>query len=1168
MTPFNYYKLGGSLEYQHPTYVVRQADSDLYEGLINGNLCYVFNSRQMGKSSLRVQMTKQLKEQGIKCASIDLTRIGSHVTPSEWYGGFVSELLRGFELSRKVNFGTWWRQREFLPPKQRLSELIDDILLIEFSGKIIIFIDEIDSILGIDFKDDFFAFIRACYNRRVDKPEYQRLTFCLLGVATPSSLVADKNRTPFNIGQAIELTGFQLAEVAALVRGLEGIVARPKAIMEEVLKWTGGQPFLTQKLCQLICTSDNSFPADHEEECVEKLVQTQIIEHWEAQDEPEHLRTIRNRILQSPENQTGRLLGLYQQILHQEEIPADDSPEQTQLRLTGLIVKQQGKLRIYNYIYAKIFNQTWLDKVLINIRPYSQILNAWVNSNFQDESRLLRGQTLQEARIWAADKGLSDLDRKFLDASQELEKRDVQKRFQAEAEASRILAQANEVLFVANQKAKRRIKIGGGVLAITLIAAIITGIWANTMVRETQLERMKSLSISSNALLNSNRELDALVAALKAAIQLKSTTWADTNTKEAVRLVLQRAVYKIRERNRLETHNDAIRSVNFSPDGQNIVTASEDNTVIIWSIDGREIKKISTKNQVFRSVIFSPNSKMIAAISADHTVKIWGIDGREIITLKGQDEDNFMSSVCFSPDGKIIAAPSQDNTVKIWSIDGRKIKTLTGHNFSIWSISCSPDNKTLATADQGGVIKIWGIDGRELKTFRASQKSIFGVSFSPDGKTVATAGGDTTVKLWNLDGKEIKTLGKHDNYVISVSFSPDGKIIASTSADNTVKLWSINGQELKTLKGHNNSVFSASFSPDGKIIASASADTTVKLWNIGNQEPKTFIGHHDSLWGVSFSPDGEIIASAGDDKTIKLWSIDGQELASIKADSDSDWNRIWSVNFSPNGQIIATANYDKTIKLWNLNGQNIRTFKEHNSEVTDVNFSPNGQTLVSASYDGTVKVWDINGQELRNLAADAGKVRSASFSPNGQTIVSAHNDGTIKLWNLQGQNLKTVKAHNSYVTNVRFSPNGQIIASASQDKTIKLWNLDGQEIRSLKGHTSGVIKLSFSPDGKILASASADGTIRFWQVTDGRELKTIEGHGYAFWNLSFSPNGKNIVSVSDDALVELWNAETLDFDQLIVRGCNWLHDYLKNNPSVQETDKHICDGIHIPLPSL
>ncbi|WP_337885392.1 AAA-like domain-containing protein [Fischerella thermalis] len=1158
MTAFNYYKLGGSLEYQHPTYVVRQADYDLYEGLKNGDLCYVLNSRQMGKSSLRVHIMKQLKEQGIQCASVDLTRIGSHVTPSEWYGGFVSELLRGFGLSRKVNFGTWWRSQEFLPPKQRLSELIDDVLLTEFSGKVIIFIDEIDSILRINFKDDFFAFIRACYNQRADNSEYQRLTFCLLGVATPSNLIADTNRTPFNIGRAIELTGFKLNEIDALIRGFEGRVARPKAIMEEVLKWTGGQPFLTQKLCQLICNSSYSFLEHQEKQCVEELVQNQIIENWEAQDEPEHLRTIRDRLTQNAENQTGRLLGLYQQILHQGEIPADDSPEQMQLRLTGLIVKQQGKLQIYNRIYAEIFNQAWLDKILTNIRPYAQMLNAWVSSNFQDESRLLRGQTLQDARDWAADKGLSDLDRRFLDASQELEKRDVQKRLQAEAEASKILAEANEVLVAANQKAKRRIQIGGVVLAIALITAIVAGIWANMMIKDIQRERIKSLSISSTALLNSNQELDALVAALKAAMQLKSATWADANTRESVRLVLQRAVYKVKERNRLEGYNDAVRSVNFSPNGQNIVTASEDNTVKLWSIDGREIKKFTAPNQIFISAIFSPDSKMIAAISANNTVKIWGLDGREIITFQGHNEEEFVSSICFTPDGKLIAAPSQDNTVKLWNIKGQAIKILKGHHDSVWSISCSPDNKTLVTADQEGVVKIWSIDGQEIKTFKASDKSIFGVSFSPDGKAIATAGGDSTVTLWSLDGRELKIIGRHENYVNSVSFSPDGQTIVSASADKTVKLWSIDGKELKKFKGHNHSVFGANFSPNGQIIASASADNTVKLWSINNQELKTLSGHNDSLWAVNFNPDGKIIASAGDDKTIKLWSLDGQQLKSISPNSNLVWNRVWNLNFSPNGQIIATANSDKTIKFWHLNGQNLRIFTGHKDEVIDISFNSNGQTLVSASYDGTVKLWDINGQQLRTFRANAGKVRSVNFSPNGQKIVSAHNDGTIRLWNLEGKNLKTFRGHSSYVTDVHFSPDSQIIASASRDNTIKLWSLDGQELKTLKGHTPGEIRFSFSPDGKILASASADNTIRLWQVTNGQEIKTIEGNGYPLWNISFSPDGKKIASVSEDGLVELWNAETLDFEQLIVRGCNWLDDYLRNNSRLNEKDKQIC----------
>jgi len=1174
MTPFNYYKLGGSLEYQHPTYVVRQADSQLYEALKNGDFCYVLNSRQMGKSSLRVHIMKQLKEQGIKCASVDLTRIGSHVTPSEWYGGFVSELLRGFGLSKKVNFGTWWREREFLPPKQRLSQLIDNVLLTEFLGKIIIFIDEIDSILNISFKDDFFAFIRACYNQRADNLEYQRLTFCLLGVATPSDLIADKNRTPFNIGRAIALTGFKLDEVEVLGQGLSGIVARPRKILEEVLYWTGGQPFLTQKLCQLICISPDSFPEGREREYVEILVQTQIIQNWEAQDEPEHLRTIRDRLTRISENQAGRLLGLYQQILQVGEIPATDSPEQTQLRLTGLVVKQTDKLQVYNRIYAEIFNLAWVDRALANIRPYNQAFKAWVNSDFTDESRLLRGQSLQDARNWSADKGLSDLDRRFLDASQELEKRDIQRKLQIEAEATQILSQANDVLSVANHKAKRRIQIGGGVLGFVIIIAIFVGIWANKMLQEIQLEKTKSLSISANALLNSDRELEALLVALRAAKQLKSLIHVDINTQESVRLTLQRAIFKIKEKNILEGHNDAVRSVVFSPDGQTIATASEDNTVRLWNISGKEIKKFTLKNQIFRNVIFSSDSKKIAAIDSQNNATVWDIKGQKIASFAGQNEEQFMSSICFSPDGKVIVAPSQKNTVTLWHIDGRKIKTIDGHKNPVWAISCSPDGTRIVTADRSGTLIIWSADGQQIKTFQASEKSIFGVSFSPDSKTIATAAGDTTVKLWNLDGKEIiaKEPRKHDNYAISVSFSPDGEAIASTSADNTIKLWSIDGRQLKTLKGHKFSVFSASFSPDNKTIASASGDNTVKLWDIHNIEPKTLIEHRDSLWSVSASPDGKIIASAGDDNTVKLWNIDGQLIKSIDTNINNQWNRIWSLKFSLDGQTIATANTDKTIRIWNLNGENIKTFTAHKDQVVDISYSPDNQTLVSASFDGTIKLWNQDGRELKTFAGNVGKVRSVNFSPNSKIIASGHNNGTIQLWNLQGQNLKIIEGHISYITDAKFSPDGKIIASASQDKTIKLWNLDGQLLKTLpsssettqmkrrakNGHVAQVTKISFSPDGKIIASASADGTIRLWQVTDGKEIRIIEGEGYPIWNLIFSRDGQKIISVDDRGFVELWQAEIPDLERLRIRGCSWLADYLQNSSYLHESERNIC----------
>ncbi|MEO0841855.1 MAG: AAA-like domain-containing protein [Cyanobacteria bacterium J06643_5] len=356
---YTYKYQGGSLSVNDPTYVEREADEELYSSLKAGKFCYVLNSRQMGKSSLRVRTMQRLQGDNIACAAIDLTATGSQVTSEQWYKGIAYRLFRNFGRSIQVDWKQWWKERDFLSGVQRLSEIIDEVLLESIADNIVIFIDEIDSVIGLDFPtDDFFAFIRSCYNQRADNSKYNRLTFCLLGVATPSTLIEDKRRTPFNIGQAIELKGFKLASAKlSLIKGLVDKVDNPEKVLSEVLSWTGGQPFLTQKLCQLVVDTGNRNPE------ISKLVKTDIIENWEARDEPEHLKTIRDRLLHDKQRSVV-LLELYQRIYSEGEIETTNSYEEVELRLSGLVVKQQSRLKIANCIYGEVFNQEWIDKQL------------------------------------------------------------------------------------------------------------------------------------------------------------------------------------------------------------------------------------------------------------------------------------------------------------------------------------------------------------------------------------------------------------------------------------------------------------------------------------------------------------------------------------------------------------------------------------------------------------------------------------------------------------------------------------------------------------------------------------------------------------------------------------------------------------------------------------
>jgi len=365
------YQVGGSLPMDAPTYVVRSADRYLYKAIKQGKFCYILNPRQMGKSSLMIQMMHHLRHEGYYCAAIDLTRIGGDdVTREQWYKGLAVELWKNLGLLRKVNLKQWWQQQSDLSPVQRFSEFLEEVVLPyvgteedKTSQPIVIFIDEIDAVLSLDFSvNDFFALIRACYNLGGINSAYRRLRFVLLGVATPSDLITDTRRTPFNIGEAISLSGFKRHEAQPLLQGLTEKVENPQTVLKEVLAWTKGQPFLTQKICHLIRNASEPIPAQQEATWVSELVQTNIIDNWEAQDEPEHLKTVRDRVLYSrwPRNE---LLALYEQILEQGAVPVQETPLEKELILSGLVKQEkqeEGYLQVKNPIYEIIFNQEWI----------------------------------------------------------------------------------------------------------------------------------------------------------------------------------------------------------------------------------------------------------------------------------------------------------------------------------------------------------------------------------------------------------------------------------------------------------------------------------------------------------------------------------------------------------------------------------------------------------------------------------------------------------------------------------------------------------------------------------------------------------------------------------------------------------------------------------------
>ena len=595
MKPF--YTIGGTVQAGGGEYLTRRADDDLLRLCRESTFAYILTARQMGKSSLMVRAAQRLAREGVCPVIIDLTKIGTQVTPEQWYLGLLAEIED--QLTLDTDLVKWWQEQAQFGFTQRLTKFFQEVLLKEVAAPIVIFVDEIDTTLGLDFTDDFYVAIRYLYNARATAPEFKRLSFALIGVATPGDLIRDPQRTPFNIGRRVDLTDFTGEEAAPLAEGLNLPPDEAKQALRWAMKWTNGHPYLTQRLC--LAMVDERRPHWTEAD-VDRTVAATFFGAMSEQDN--NLQFVRDMLTKRAPDVDG-VLTTYRVIRAGNRAVRDEerSIVKSHLKLSGVVRREGVELQARNPIYETVFDEQWVkDHLPANWRKRFRYAAAALLAVFLILLPATGVYAWKSRDLERVNQRLEETNRRLEEANERLGRafEEVSKARDSEAK-QRTVAEKNAEEAKANATEAEQQKS----LAQT-----------NAMEAENQRNVAQSRELAANSSLLAPVDPDLSWSLVNEAVRKEHTLQAEDAFRQ---FLLERPMINI-----MRGHSGYVRSAAYSPDGKFIVTASSDRTARVWNASTAQlVAELKGHSASVRSAAYSPDGKFIVTASYDRTARVY-----------------------------------------------------------------------------------------------------------------------------------------------------------------------------------------------------------------------------------------------------------------------------------------------------------------------------------------------------------------------------------------------------------------------------------------------------------------------------------------------------------------------------------------------------------------
>lgn len=546
-----------------------------------------------------------------------------------------------------------------------------------------------------------------------------------------------------------------------------------------------------------------------------------------------------------------------------------------------------------------------------------------------------------------------------------------------------------------------------------------------------------------------------------------------------------------------------VSEVAFNHDGSLVISASAN--AYIWDPESGEVEAGPLKHGgVIWSVDFSPSGDYVATASGDFTGQLWDIEGNRHGSPLVHGER--VNRIRFSPDGRVIATASEDGTARLWDV--ATTLPLCGplrHRDNVLALDFDPAGMRLATGSLDGNVQVWDVGtGMPLGApFDCSHAAVH-VKFSPDGESVLATSPRGEAGIWRTpQPRPSSIVVRHPDindeelseWVTCARFMGTDRIL-TTANDSSVRIWdATTGKRLETPKDTWQGKFydyvaEADFNPLGDLIAVASRYQGVKLLrkSDGNWEQDSLI-NNGSYRHVEFSHDCSHLLAASEHAPTRVWKLSADGVEVEEVGKLGNGSPLRTAHFSPDGTKVVASLDDKTVSVWELTesglSESLGRF-EHPATIQDVQLSPDGRLLATADRRGLIRIWELAARGLAPTAEfeHSGRVNTIRFSPDGNSIVAAAGDGSGRLWDLtSGKPIGIPLRHSRDMMMAVFSPDGKRVATASSDWTARIWDAaTGLPISEPLRHDGWVASVVFSEDGERLLSAGMDGTARIWEV--------------------------------------------------------------------------------------